>query len=97
MAVSTAHHYGNTEMPRSWNWLPVLSEQDQPRAGQVRMREGEGGPLAAAPTPWSPSQPGQSAQTAGMGTHFTPCTVSAQQEKPSRDERAGMSRQERGG
>lgn len=95
MAVSTAHHYGNTEMPRSWKWL--LSERDQPRAGQVWMREGEGGSWAAAPTPWSLSQPGQSAQSAGMGTHFTPCTASARQEKPCRDERAGMSGQERGG
>lgn len=75
----------------------MLWERDQPRAEQVRMREGEGGPLAADPTPGSPSQPGQSAQAAGIGARFTPCTAPARQEKLSWDERAGMPRQERGG
>lgn len=92
VAVSTTRHYGNTEMPRCW-------ERDQPWTEQVGMREGKGGPLAAAPTPGSPSLPGQSTETVGMGAHYPPCTASAEagQEKASRDERPGMPCQERAG
>lgn len=44
-------------------------------------------------------QLGQSAKCAGMGAHCTPCTASseARQERSPRDERPGMSCQERGG